>query len=182
MNRTWRKRVCPKGHRRTFRRSWHACRCREMFEGWRNEANCSESEQTIHRQTGLGCGRTGTASRSKAMVATQSWCRSARRAPSDAHSGTRRIASCGPDCQFILRVSSASGTDGVMTRPFYTTEEAKTSLPLDFSLDGALRKTSWLADRAFGVVTTRLGLAVRVTPDFEEVVRLVQPENHNKFL
>ena len=53
-------------------------------------------------------------------------------------------------------------------------------LPL---LDGALRKTSWLADRAFGVVTTRLGLAVRVaTPDLEEVVRLVQPENYNKFL
>ena len=81
----------------------------------------------------------------------------------------------------------ASGTD-VMTRPFYTTEEEKTlfrsvPLPMDFSLDGALRKKSWLADRAFGVVTTRLGLAVRVkTPDFEEVVRLVQPENYNKFL
>ena len=35
-------------------------------------------------------------------------------------------------------------------------------LPLDFSLEGALRKTSWLAERAFGVVTTRVGLAVRV--------------------
>ena len=81
----------------------------------------------------------------------------------------------------------ASGTDGVMTRPFYTREEEKTLfrsvlLPLDFSLDGALRKTSWLADRVFGVVTARFGLAVRVkTPDFEEVVRLVQPD-YNKFL
>ena len=56
-------------------------------------------------------------------------------------------------------------------------------LPLGFSLDGALRKTAWLAERAFGVVTTRLGLAVRVrTTDFEEVVRLVQPENYTKFL
>ena len=52
-------------------------------------------------------------------------------------------------------------------------------LPLYFLLDGALR----LADRAYGVVTTRLALAVSVkTPDFEEVVRLVQPENYNKFL
>ena len=44
-------------------------------------------------------------------------------------------------------------------------------------------KTSWLAERALGVVTTRLGLAVRVkTTDFQEVVRLVQPENYTKFL
>ena len=75
-----------------------------------------------------------------------------------------------------------------MTRPFYTTEEEKphfrsVPLPLNFSLEGALRKTSWLAERAFGVVTTRLGLAVRVkTTDFEEVVKLVQPEKYTKFL
>ena len=38
--------------------------------------------------------------------------------------------------------------------------------------------TAWLADRAFGVVTTRLGLAVRViAADFEEIVKLVQPES-----
>ena len=36
---------------------------------------------------------------------------------------------------------------------------------------------------ALGVVTTRLGPAVRVKiPDFEKVARLVQPENYNKFL
>ena len=86
------------------------------------------------------------------------------------------------------RALRASGMDGVMTRPFYTTEKEKTQfrpvpLPLDFTLEGALRKTSWLAERAFGVVTTRLGLAVRVrTADFEEVMRLVQPENYTKFL
>ena len=86
------------------------------------------------------------------------------------------------------RALRASGTDGVMTRPFNTTEEEKTHfqsvpLPLDFSLEGALRKTSWLAERAFGVVTTRLGLSVRlITTDFEEVVKLVQPENYTKFL
>ena len=73
-----------------------------------------------------------------------------------------------------------------MTRFFYTTEEEKTlfrstPLRLDFSLEGALRKTSWLTDRAFGVVTTRLGLAVRVrTPHIEQVVKLVQ--SHNMFL
>ena len=82
------------------------------------------------------------------------------------------------------RALRASGTDGVMTRPFYTTEEGKTtSAPCRylwiFSLDGSLWKTSWLADRAFGVVTRCLGLAVRVKKtDFEEVVRLVQPETY----
>ena len=82
----------------------------------------------------------------------------------------------------------ASGTGEVITRPFYTTEEEETLFLsvvflLDFSLEGTLRKTSWLADRAFGVVTTRLGLAVRgKTTDFEEVVKLVQPESYNKFL
>ena len=52
------------------------------------------------------------------------------------------------------------------------------------SLTGrSLAETSWLAERAFGVVTTRLGLAVRVkTTDFEDVVKLVQPENYTKFL
>ena len=35
----------------------------------------------------------------------------------------------------------------------------------------------------FGVVTTRLGLAARVkSTDFEEVVKLVWPENYTKFL
>ena len=82
----------------------------------------------------------------------------------------------------------ASGTGEVITRPFYTTEEEETLFRsvlflLDFSLEGALRKTSWLADRAFGVVTTRLGLAVRgKTTDFEEVVKLAQPESYNKSL
>ena len=81
----------------------------------------------------------------------------------------------------------ASGTDGVMTRPFYTTEEDKTNFrsapqPMDFSLEGALQ-TSWIAESGFGVVTIRLGLAVKgKTTDFEEVVKLVQPESHTKFL
>ena len=123
----------------------------------------------------LGSSRTGAAS--------------ARRAPSDAHCGTRRIASCGKIASSSYEGAlRASGTDGVMTRPFCTTEEGKTlfrSVPilLDFSMDGALRKTSWVAARAFGVVTTLLGLAVRVkTPDFEEIASLVQPEKYNKFL
>ena len=42
---------------------------------------------------------------------------------------------------------------------------------------------AWLADRASGVVSTRLGHAVRViAADFEEVVKLVQPENYNEFV
>ena len=75
-----------------------------------------------------------------------------------------------------------------MTRPFCTTEEEKllfrsVPLPLDLSLDGALRKTAWLADRAYGVVTTRMGLAVRVlAADFEEIIKLVQPDTCSKFL
>ena len=46
-------------------------------------------------------------------------------------------------------------------------------------MDGALRKD----DRAYGVVTTRMELAVRVLPaDFKEITKLVQPDNHSKFL
>ena len=102
------------------------------------------------------------------MVATQSRLGSVRCAPSGRIAGREEL-------QVVAQIASstfdralrASGTDGVMTRPFYTTEEEKTHfrsvpLPLDFSLDGALRKTSWVAERAFGVMTTRLGLTVRV--------------------
>ena len=52
----------------------HQSTTRRMCEGWMNEANCSQSEQTMHRQTGMASSRTGTAIRSKAMVATQSSC------------------------------------------------------------------------------------------------------------
>ena len=64
-----------------------------VCERWRNEANCSESEQTIHRQTGLGSGGTGTSSCSTELVWKCSTC------ASDAQCWTRRIASSGPDCQ-----------------------------------------------------------------------------------
>ena len=86
-------------------------------------------------------------------------------------------------CDGALR---ASGTDG-RDDPAIVHERGgknplQVPLPLDFSMEGALRKTSWLADRAFGVVTTRLGLVVRVkATDFEEVAELAQPENY-KFL
>ena len=63
-----------------------------------------------------------------------------------------------------------------MTRPFCTTEEEKTlfrsAQPLDFSLEGAYGNTAWLADRAFGVVTTRLWTSCESAADFEEVVKL----------
>ena len=70
---------------------------RRKCERWWNEANRSESEQTIHRQTRLGSSATGTASRSETFG----------------------------NCRLLprLRALRASGTDGVMTRPFYTTEE-----------------------------------------------------------
>ena len=56
-------------------------------------------------------------------------------------------------------------------------------LPLDFSLDGALRKTAWLADRAYRVVSIRMGLAVRVlAADFEEIIKQMRPDNYCKFL
>ena len=85
-------------------------------------------------------------------------------------------------------VLRASGEDGVMTRLFYTTEVEQTlfrsvPLPVDFSFERALRMAAWFADRACGVVTTRIGLVVRVfTADFEEIVKLAQPENNIKFL
>ena len=68
-----------------------------------NEANRSESEQTIHRQTRLVSGGTRTASRSETMVTAQSKCETVRCAPFDAHFWTRRIASCCPDCKLHLR-------------------------------------------------------------------------------
>ena len=50
-------------------------------------------------------------------------------------------------------------------------------LPLDFSVDVALREAAWLADGAYSVITTRMGLAVRVlAADLEEIRKLVQPE------
>ena len=53
-------------------------------------------------------------------------------------------------------------------------------LLLELSLDGVFRKAAWLAHHAYGVVTTRMELALRV--DFEEIVELVQPENYSKIL
>ena len=110
-----------------------------------------------YTETGLGSSGTGGSRRddgcnTELVRKCSTW-------TSDAHCWTRRIASCGPDCQLGHWFRSVL-------------------LLLDFSLEGALRKTAWLADRAFGVVTTRSGLAVRaIEADFEEVVKLVQPEN-----
>ena len=96
--------------------------------------------KTVHRQTGLGSSGTGT-------------CESRR---DDVRPPTRIIGR--EELQFLALIASstcegalrASGMDSVMTRPFYTTEEEKTlfrsaPLPLDFSLEGTLRKTAWLA-------------------------------------
>ena len=74
----------------------------------------------------------------------------------------------------------------MMARPFYATKNEKTlltsvHLALEFSMDGALKKATWLADRVLAPI--RMGLAVRVLEaDFEEIVKLVQPRNYNKFL
>ena len=81
----------------------------------------------------------------------------------------------------------ASGTDGVMSRPFYTKEEENTSAPCRYlwisHWKEPFEKRPGMQIVLFGVVTTRLGLAVRVkSTNFEEVVKLVWPENYTKFL
>ena len=70
-------------------------------------------------------------------------------------------------------VLRASGVDGVMARPFYSTALFRSvPLLLEFSWDGASRKAAWLADRAYGVVATRMGMTVRVlAADFEDLSR-----------
>ena len=93
-----------------------------------------------------------------------------------------------PDWQLYLRWCIACKCNGRRDDPTILhdrgrkTHSRSVPLLLDFSLEGALRKTSWIADRAFGVVTTRLRFAVKVkTTDFEEVVKLAQPDKYTKF-
>ena len=123
--------------------------------------------QTIHRQTTLGSGETRTTSRSETMVAAQSRCGSVRCAPSDAHCWTQGIASGCPDCQLHLRWSTACKWNGRRDDPTIPHDRGRNNpLPLRASTSGfltgrSLAETSWLGERAFGVVTTRLGLAVR---------------------
>ena len=76
-------------------------------------------------------------------------------------------------CRLVAQAASstyetalrASVVDGVVTC-LSSQQRRKTlfrsvPLPLVFSLDGALRQTAWLADRAYGAVTTRMVLSVR---------------------
>ena len=97
----------------------------------------------------FGGGGTCTASRSETMVAAQSRCGSVRCAPSDAQ-----------ELQVVAQIASST-YDGAC------------------KWKGRRDDPTILHDRRRkNVVTTRLGLAVRVkTTDFEEVVKLVQPEN-----
>ena len=106
-----------------------------------------------------------------------------RRASTDASGWTRRVAGGGPGeciaCQWGRWSDGPSYPHNRGSKILFRS----VPLPLDFSLDGALRKTAWLADRAYGVVTTRMGLAVRVlAADLEESIKLVQPDNYSKFL
>ena len=97
------------------------------------------------------------------------------------------------ELQVVAQVTSftcenALRADRVMTRPFFVIKEEETLfrsvlLPLQFSLDRALRQATWLADRACGVVTSRMGLAVKSTRSrLRGDNKLVQPENNSKFL
>ena len=52
-------------------------------------------------------------------------------------------------------------------------------LPTGTNLSDALQKTKLLGERAFGLVETRRGLVIRVKPqDFDEVLKLVRPDDH----
>ena len=83
-----------------------------MKDGGTKQIVLSLSKQHPDKQGWEAAELAGTASRGETTVATQSWCGSARRAPSDAHCWTRRIASCGPDCQLDLRWCTASQWNG----------------------------------------------------------------------
>ena len=119
------------GGRGAFPCSTRAQHHKRKRERWWNEANRSEPEQTVHRETGLGSSRTGPASRSETTVATQSWCGSARRASSDAHCWSRRIASCGPDGKLELRRCTAGQWNGRRDDPAILHDRGgKNPLPL----------------------------------------------------
>ena len=79
----------------------------------------------------------------------------------------------------------SSGADGVFVRPFFeegvTTVHKTVPLPLDTSLDSALR-TAQSRKHALGVITTQKGLGIRVLEaDYDATVRLIHKENSAKF-
>ena len=92
-------------------------------------------------------------------------CRSARRAPSDAHSGTRRIASCGPDCQLILRGSSAFEWNTRRHDPsFLHDSTGEKSLPLRAFTSGFLTGWNLAENLLVGRPRHRLGDDTRGQP------------------
>ena len=68
--------------------------------------------------------------------------------------------------------------------PFLPGENAREEfkvvlLPTDTSFSDALQRTKLLGERAFGLVETRRGLAIRVKrQDFDEGLKLVRPDDH----
>ena len=80
-----------------------------------------------------------------------------------------------------------SGTDGVFVRRFFEEHESRDEfriVPLrpDTTLKDALAKASGLGEKAWGIIVTKRGLAIRVLPkDFEEVIRSVRPQDHEHF-
>ncbi len=85
-------------------------------------------------------------------------------------------------------VLKAGGADGVFTRSFFTSDEERAKfkiVPLEdgTTLDMAQGKAHWLGEIAFGIVTTRRGLAIRVKAgDYEQAVRRLHPEDTDRFL
>ena len=56
-------------------------------------------------------------------------------------------------------------------------------LPLDISLESAVRQASFFGEKAYGVVPFARGFGVRVqTADYQEILTQIQPENARQFI
>ena len=124
-------------------------------------------EQTAHRQTKMEGSRAGSACCGGTRVL-------------DVRPPTRVAGR--EELQVVAQVTSLTRRDDPCSPHDRRRKHSSVPLPLDFSLDAALRKAARLADRAYGVVTASMELAVRVlAADFEEITKLVQPDNCSKF-
>ena len=121
---------------------------RRKSERRRNEANCLKFEQTAHRQTRMGSSRPGTACCGEVLVTAPRWCGGARGTTTNSHCWARGATGGGAGDQFVLRERVACQWCGRCDDPTFLHDRGGTN---------SLQIGAWLADCAYGVVTTRMG-------------------------
>ena len=88
----------------------------------------------------------------------------------------------------LITALRSSGLDGVFVRPFIESDQDRmlyraAPLPLDISLESAVRQASFFGEKAYGVVPFAHGFGIRVkTADYPEILTQIQPDNASQFL